>query len=147
TGPMHEVNRLLLQASGRLERAGLERPLFEAQLLLALALGRTRLEVLSHFLPPVTDEQRRRYDELVGQRERRVPLAYLRGTQEFFGLEFEVSPAVLVPRPETELLVEYAVAEMRGRAGATVVDVGTGSGCIAVAVASQLPDARVVGVD
>jgi release factor glutamine methyltransferase len=144
---MPEVRRLLEEAAKRLDAAGIDRPVFEAQLLLGVALGLTRLDVLRGPGSPVTDVQRLRFKKLVDQRVARVPLAYLRGTQEFYGLEFEVSPDVLVPRPETELLVEYAVEALSGQPGATLVDVGTGSGCIAVVASVHLPNARAIAID
>jgi release factor glutamine methyltransferase len=142
----------LADAAHRLEAAGVERPVFEAQLLLVLALGVTRLDVLRGPIRKVTEEEARRFEALVEERVRRIPLAYLRGTQEFYSLDFEVTPAVLVPRPETELLVEFAVEKLRSLTTPdsrlpTLIDVGTGSGCIAVAAAVHLPAARVVALD
>jgi release factor glutamine methyltransferase len=144
---MSEINRLVKEAAKRLEAVGIERPIFEAQLLLGLALGATRLEVLRGPSSAPTDEQSRRFNDLVSRREQRVPLAYLRATQEFYGLEFEVTPAVLVPRPETELLVDFARERLPDLPGRMLVDVGTGSGCIAVAAAVHLTRARAVAVD
>jgi release factor glutamine methyltransferase len=83
----------------------------------------------------------------VARRAAREPLAYITGRREFWSLDFEVSPAVLIPRPETELLVEAACDQLRGRAQAVVADVCTGSGCVAVAVARECPDARVLAMD
>ncbi len=84
---------------------------------------------------------------LVGRRVGREPLQYILGTQEFCGLEFEVNPAVLIPRPETELLVEYVAQRIPVERQATIVDVCTGSGCIAVAIARLRPRARVIATD
>ena len=84
---------------------------------------------------------------LIARRVGREPLQYILGTQEFCGLEFEVSPAVLIPRPETELLVEYATQRISAARQATIVDVCTGSGCIAVAIARLRPHARVLAID
>src|SRR5438270_250603 len=138
---------LLEKADAVLTAAGIESPLLEAQLLLAHALGVSRLEVMRGLEREPSAEMVRRFESLVAERGRRVPLAYLRGTQEFFGLEFEVGPAVLIPRPETELLVEFAIEKLRDRPGATLIDVGTGSGIIAVAAAAHLPRLRVVAID
>jgi release factor glutamine methyltransferase len=85
--------------------------------------------------------------ELVGRRVGREPLQYILGTQEFCGLEFNVNPAVLIPRPETELLVEYIAQRISAERQATIVDVCTGSGCIAVAIARLRPCARVIATD
>ena len=84
---------------------------------------------------------------LIARRVGREPLQYILGTQEFCGLEFEVSPAVLIPRPETELLVEYVTQRISTARQATIVDVCTGSGCIAVAIARLRPHARVLAID
>lgn len=85
--------------------------------------------------------------ELVGRRVGREPLQYILGTQEFCGLEFNVNPAVLIPRPETELLVEYIAQRISAERQATIVDVCTGSGCIAAAIARLRPCARVIATD
>lgn len=85
--------------------------------------------------------------ELVGRRVGREPLQYILGTQEFCGLEFNINPAVLIPRPETELLVEYIAQRISAERQATIVDVCTGSGCIAVAIARLRPCARVIATD
>ena len=84
---------------------------------------------------------------LVERRVGREPLQYILGTQEFCGLEFDVNPAVLIPRPETELLVEYVAQRIPAERQATIVDVCTGSGCIAVAIARLRPRARVIATD
>jgi release factor glutamine methyltransferase len=142
-----EVRHLLSEASRRLEKAGADTPLMESQLLLGIVTGRSRLEILRDVDAAVTPEEAHKFDELVKRRVLREPLAYLRGTQEFYGLTFEVSPAVLVPRPETELLVDLAIEKLKNKPNLTLVDVGTGSGCIAVAAAVQLPHLRVIAVD
>jgi len=84
---------------------------------------------------------------LVARRARREPLQYVLGTQEFCGREFQVTPAVLIPRPESALLVAEAIRRCTDHPSATIVDVGTGSGCLAVSVALALPDARVIAID
>jgi len=142
-----EIRRCLEEGSRRLEQAGIERPLFEAQVLLALALGVGRADVLRGPDAPPEPWQERRFRELVERRAAREPLAYLRGEQEFFGLAFHVNPRVLVPRPETELLVEFAIEKLAHITGALAVDVGTGSGCIAVAAAVSCPALHVLAID
>jgi methylase of polypeptide subunit release factors len=106
------MSHLLHGAARTLQEAGIEHPRFEARLLCALALGVTPSAVLAGLHPDPTDAQQAELERLVGERARRVPLAYLRGTQEFYGLPFRVSPAVLIPRPETELLVEFALEKL-----------------------------------
>lgn len=132
-------------------QAGVENARFEAQLLLGLALNMSRSSVVAQTYPALTEVQWQRFAELVMQRQQRVPLAYLRGTQEFYGLEFVVTPDVLIPRPETEILVELAVdrsAELlQTQSIVTLADVGTGSGCIPVAILKNQMGARAVAVD
>ena len=95
----------------------------------------------------VTAEKWARAQMLIQRRANREPLQYLLGTQEFCGLEFRVTPAVLIPRPESALLVDETVRRCKGNQSGTVVDVGTGSGCLAVSVAAALPTARVLAID
>jgi release factor glutamine methyltransferase len=94
-----------------------------------------------------TPEFAARYDVFVERRVRREPIAYIVGRQEFWGLDFEVGPAVLIPRPETELIVESAIALLAADATAVVADICTGSGCIAVAIARERPRARLVATE
>jgi len=115
----------------------------EAHLLLAHVLGKTREWVMAHADAPLTPTQTEEYQALIAQAEQGVPLPYLLGHWEFFGLDFKVSPAVLIPRPETELLVERALLYKPQR----VADVGTGSGIIGVTLAVKLPQARIVASD
>ena len=94
-----------------------------------------------------TDDFVREFDSLLARRQNREPVAYIRGMQEFWGREYAVTPAVLIPRPETELLVETAVEYLRTHPTASVVDVGTGSGCIAVTLALEFPNATIRATD
>lgn len=140
-----ETSERLQAAIVRLTAAGVETPRLEAQLLLAQALGTTRTAVVAGIYREPTAEQHAEFERLVQARERRIPLAYLRGTQEFFGLTFQVSPSVLIPRPETELLVEFALEKLETTG--TLADVGTGSGCILTAALAHSVQARGVGFD
>ncbi|MCA9831932.1 MAG: peptide chain release factor N(5)-glutamine methyltransferase [Dehalococcoidia bacterium] len=130
----------------RLAAAGIESPAFEAEYLVRAAAGIGRA---AFFLDPELDDDATcQVFELVARRMQREPAAYVTGEREFWGLSFSVGPGVLVPRPETELLVELAAADGVARHdGTVIVDVGTGSGCVAVAVSRELPKARVVGID
>src|SRR5690349_12541111 len=126
---------LLQRAAERLEAAGIDRPAFEAQLLMALASNTTRLNVIGGISGNPNEQVRERYEKLLDRRLQREPLAYIRGSQEFYGLDFKVCPQVLIPRPETELLVDAALDRLDVTSEVSIADIGTGSGCIAVALA------------
>jgi release factor glutamine methyltransferase len=119
----------------------------DSQLLMGHVIGRERSWVLAHGDEPLIEDAADRYRQLVSARAAGVPVAYLREYSEWCGMKLRVTPQVLVPRPETELLVEEAVAVARERQARYLVDVGTGSGAIAIQLARSLPDARVTGVD
>jgi release factor glutamine methyltransferase len=130
-----------------LKEAGIEMPRLEAELLMAHVCGVSRLEILRGMDRELTPEEIEHLEELLSQRARRVPLAYLLGSKEFYGLSFLVTPNTLIPRPETELLVDFAIETFQNHPQPRIVDVGTGSGCIAVAVATHLPQARILAID
>jgi len=141
---IHEAIDLAAEA---LEDSGVPGARLDAERLLASELGKDRSYLLAHFQDSVPEPgAERRFFALITERRRGKPLQYLLGRQEFRGLEFEVTPAVLIPRPETELLVDTAV-ERLSQGNPTLADVGTGSGCIAVATAVALPRARVLATD
>ena len=119
----------------------------DAALLLQFTLGCTRAELLAHPQRSLTPEEQQRYRALLAERLRGAPIQYILGEQEFFGLPFFVTPAVLIPRPETEHLVESALHHLRAHPAPRIVDVGTGSGAIAVALAHALPQAHVTAID
>ena len=118
----------------------------DAAVLLAHALGVPKERVYAHPDNEMTRGAGRRFRELIARRERGEPVAYLRGFKEFYGLQLAVDPRVLIPRPESETLVEAAREVIAGRA-VTVVDVGTGSGALAIAIAFQEPKARVIATE
>jgi len=130
-----------------LEKKGVESARREAELLVAHALGLDRLRLFLALDRPLERSEVARGRELVTRRGRREPAAYLTGTREFYGRSFRVGPGVLVPRPETELLVDRVRAIAGERAGLRVADVGTGSGCIAVTLALELDHPHVVASD
>ncbi len=139
---------VLQRATGFLEAHGSSSPRLDAELLLAHALGVRRLDLYLQFERPLADAELAPYRELVARRGKGEPVAYLTGRKEFMGLEFEVTPDVLVPNPDTEVLVQRAVEWGRANpARRRFADVGTGSGCIAVAVAHYLPEATVDATD
>ena len=120
----------------------------DAELLVAHALGLRRLDVYLQYDRPLTGAELDTVRELLRRRGRGEPLAYLTGTREFFGRAFRVTPAVLVPRPETETLVERALGAAGDRDLALrIADLGTGSGCVACTLAAELPRATVIGAD
>lgn len=119
----------------------------EARLLLGHCLGLDLAWLTAHGDEVIGPAMESAYFALVDRRASGEPMAYVIGHREFFGREFEVSPAVLIPRPETELLVELGLNAVRDRAAPRVLDIGTGSGCIAVTLALECPQARVTAVD
>ncbi len=122
-----------------------EKPLLEAELLLAALLERNRAYLLAHLDAPLPGAAAAVFRAWVLRRAAGEPLPYITGRIEFFGLDFAVSPAVLIPRPETELLVETALAH--AGPAPLIADVGAGSGCIAVTLALHLPQARLYAID
>jgi len=119
----------------------------DAEVLLAHTQGWSRARLLAEGAAPLEPELGRAFAALVARRAELEPVAYLVGAREFYGLALEVTPDVLVPRPETELLVEAALERARGRGALRIADIGTGSGAIAVALAHCLPQALVDAVD
>ena len=142
------LDEALAQAVTHLANQGVESPRLDAELLLAHVLGVNRAAVLARPEQRLTLKQLTRYRELTARRGHREPLAYIVGHREFFGLDFMVDPRVLIPRPETELLVERALAMAHRRPAApSIADVGAGCGAIAVALAVHLPGAAVYALD
>ena len=154
-GPDATVSDLVRAGAARLHVAGSETPRLEAELLLAAAVGIDRAGVIAHGGAPVGPAARVAYEASITRRERREPLAYIRGFREFHGLALTTDARALIPRPETELLVDAAIAEVVRRlaaaprpAGAPVLrvaDVGTGSGAIAIALVAALRRRRMDG--
>jgi release factor glutamine methyltransferase len=122
-------------------------PQLEARMLLMHVLGWRRTELITRDLLPLPDEAVARFEALSARRLAGEPIAQLVGKREFFGLDFDVTPDVLIPRPETELLVELALEAIADTPNARVLDLGTGTGAIAVSIAHARPDARVWAVD
>ena len=145
--PLHEH---LADARERLVRAGLStgEAALDAEVLARHVLDCDRATLLTRAHDPLPSAFSRLYNELVQRRVAREPVAYIVGHREFWGLEFEVTPDVLIPRPETELVIEEALSEFPHKAVVhTIIDVGTGSGCLAVILAIEFAAAGVVAVD
>ena len=142
---MNSIAEVLREASQMLEHAGVPEARREAGSLLSFVIGKDRTFLISHAEDVLNDDQVDQYRGVVERRAAGEPLQYITGVQDFFGREFRVTPDVLIPRPETELLVE-AVLEL-DRAASLICDVGTGSGCIAITLLCELNNARAIGLD
>jgi release factor glutamine methyltransferase len=142
----YSITEALKEASRILDVAGLPETRREASSLLSFVLGKDRTFLISHAEDPVDDNSLDQFREFVERRAVGEPLQYITGVQDFYGREFRVTPDVLIPRPETELLVEAAL-EVTKADNPFICDVGTGSGCIAVTLLCELAGARAVAVD
>lgn len=140
------VDELLARAGEVLEPVS-DTPRLDAELLLGHVLGVNRAVLRARSERPVAPEAAIRFTDLLKRRASGEPVAYLTGRRGFWTLELAVGPGVLVPRPETELLVEAVVGRLRDHPAPAILDLGTGSGAIALAIASELPTAAVTGVD
>jgi release factor glutamine methyltransferase len=142
------IAEVLREAAAELDRGGVPEARREAGSLLSFILGKDRTFLITHAEDEADEDSVIRFREFVERRAAGEPLQYIVGVQDFYGREFRVTPDVLIPRPETELLVE-AVLQIVGEAGAAplICDVGTGSGCIAVTLLCELVNARAVLID
>lgn len=137
----------LLRATFTLRQAGVREARREAASLLAHLLGRDRTFLITHADETIAGTDFARFQQAVARRAGGEPVQYITGHQEFYGLDFEVNSSVLIPRPETELLVETALKLLREMPAPRLCDVGTGSGCIAIALLHERADACAVGLD
>ena len=141
------LRRALTGADEYLSRRGVERARFEAELIFSQTLGQSRIQLYMDLDRPLTADERGRALELVERRGKREPLAYVLGEWGFRRLTLKTDARALVPRPETEILVERALALIEQLEQPRVLDAGTGSGAIALAIADEHPGARVVAID
>ena len=143
------ISRILSRLTEVFERAGIETPRLDAEVLLGFCLGKDRAELYRDLSMELENDRILRILELAGRRKRREPMAYIRGFREFWSLEFTVTPAVLVPRPETECLVEEVLALREACRGvkARILDIGAGSGAVGIAVAAEWPDCEMTATE
>jgi release factor glutamine methyltransferase len=141
-----EAASAIAAASARLARAGVESARLDAELLMAAAAGVSRATLIAG-VAEIDAAVAERFERMVVRREGREPVAYIIGHREFFSLDLAVRPGVLIPRPETETVVEAALDFLREAPAARVLDIGTGSGAIAIAIAKNAPAARIVALD
>jgi release factor glutamine methyltransferase len=139
---------LIAPLAAQLAEAGIEAARAEAWLLLSTATGRPRAALMAGMAEALSADEVRRLEALARRRGAREPIAYILGEKEFWSLPFRVGPAVLIPRPETETVVEAALARIPDRAAPLrILDLGTGSGCLLLALLSELPQATGIGTD
>lgn len=126
---------------------GIDKPRLEAEVLLARILEKDRVFLYAHYEQPVNGEEREKFRHFIQRRIKGEPVAYIVGRKEFMSLDFKISPAVLIPRPETELLVENVLELLAAKSDLRICDVGTGSGAIAVSLAVYCPNAQIHASD
>jgi release factor glutamine methyltransferase len=157
------LHQILSHATAVLTTNGVPNPHLDAEVLLARVLGLTRASLYARLQDVIPEADVQRCHQLLRRRQQREPLQYITGVQEFWSLEFKVTPDVLIPRPETELIIEIALQLLSQHSGVSrqeenqkskinssairILDVGTGSGCIAIALAKELPEAEVWATD
>ena len=142
-----DIREVVALSTAFLRDCGSDSPRLDAEILAAHALGLRRLDLYLYPDRPLTEPERDRLRGLVRRRAGGEPVAYLTGTRDFHGITLRVSPAVLIPRPETEVLVDACLDFLAGRTDACIADAGTGSGAVACAIAASHPTVRVVATD
>lgn len=141
------ISEALQNATKKLEENNINEPRREANSLLAFALGKDKTFLIAHSEYELSENESKNFQMILDRRANREPLQYIRGTQEFFGLDFIVTPDVLIPRPETELLVEAAIEILRAKETPRFCEIGTGSGCISISILCQLRNTSAIGAD
>lgn len=133
--------------SGKLSNAEVPEPIRETKLLLAYSVGRDEVFLIAHPEYEMTRAEFAKFEGAILRRAAREPYQYIVGKQEFYGLDFIVTPAVLIPRPETEMLVERSIELLTKIRSPRLLDIGTGSGCISISILAKVPDATGLAVD
>jgi release factor glutamine methyltransferase len=141
------IEDVLLWTTRHFSKKGIASPRLDAEVLLAHALNVDRLHLYLNLDAPLLPEERDRYRVLVERRARREPVALIIGQKEFWSIPLRIPSGVLIPRPETELLVEAVLAEIGGLDAPTILEIGTGSGAVSIALARENPRARIVATD
>jgi len=146
------IKKTLIQATQQLKSTQPKSAPLDAEILLAHALGKTKEYLYTHPDHKLTTSQQKKFNSYINRRKKHEPIAYITGHKEFFGLDFLVDKNVLIPRPESELLVEETLKTCRGAKSCasgkhTIIDIGTGSSCIAISLAKHLPKAKIIATD
>lgn len=136
----------IAKSAAELEEAGVDTPRLDAELLICRVTGLTRTQLITKSSKALNESQHQAFREMVEKRRRRWPLPYLLGVWEFWGMEFEVNPSVLIPRPETEILVESCAERLKNRS-VLIGEIGAGSGAIAISIAKEMPEALVYATE
>ena len=144
---MLTVLEALNKSTEYLEKKGIESPRVNSEIMLAHILKCKRLQLYLSFDRPLNADEQNLYRNFLQRRTNREPLQYITGEVEFYGLEFQIDNSVLIPRPETEILVETIIKNTDEKEVINILDVGTGSGNIAVALAKNLPNSKIIGID
>lgn len=144
---MTTIREIIRRKSKELDEAGVSDALLSVEWIVQDELGLTRAGIVSHAADEIDASREARIDEKVARRLKREPVQYIVGYTSFMGYRISVGPGVLVPRPETEELVELVLASMPTSANRRVLDIGTGSGCISIAIKSLRPQYEVIGID
>jgi release factor glutamine methyltransferase len=142
-----DISEILRTATEILQASGIAEPRREAVSLLAFALQKNQTFLIAHSEYELSDAEEKNFRSFLQRRARREPFQYITGKQEFYGLDFIVTPDVLIPRPETELIVENALEILSLRENSRFCEVGIGSGCISVAILHEFPAASAIGLD
>jgi release factor glutamine methyltransferase len=141
------ISEILMQATEILQAGGIAESRREAASLLSFALQKDKTFLIAHTDYELSDDEETRFRNLLVRRAAREPFQYITGEQEFYGLDFWVTPDVLIPRPETELIVENAIEILRGKQNAFFCEVGVGSGCISVSILRETKGTSAIGLD